>query len=308
MVLVDHLKTLWGRVWFIPLLPPLSLPIFALVGGLRIEIILVVVGLTALATINLRTRNFLLAVSPGLFIAIAYEIIRYLRPIFVTPDRVVSCELRTLELNIIPTGGQTTLPEYFAEHHSSVLDVFFAVPYTFFWMIAVVYGVALFFINRRRMSLYLWTLAIAHAIGFVFWLGLPAAPPWYVIANGCAVQFDALPNAAGLARLDELFGISYFEQFYSRAPTVFGAFPSLHVVFPLSGLVAAWASAGWRERALHLFYSAWMLCASVYLVHHWLLDGLASIPIVLVAYFAAKTLFTKYPELIASIGSSKGTS
>jgi hypothetical protein len=298
--LLDHFRKLWGVAWFIPLLPPIALILFAVFGEVRIEIILVIIALTILSSATFWTRNFLVAVSPGIAIVVAYEVIRYLRPIFVTPERVLGCEIKSLELALIPTGGQETLAEFFAKHHNALFDVLFAVPYTIFWMIAVVYCIALYFLNKTQMSHYLWTLALAHIIGFGFWLGMPAAPPWYIIANGCAIDIAAAPNAAALLRMDTLLGITYFEDFYSRSPSVFGSLPSLHVVFPLTGLAAAWAGGKARSRAVHIFYVVWMLAASVYLVHHWLIDGLLSMVIVLISFLAARYLLAKFPILLGA--------
>jgi hypothetical protein len=197
---------------------------------------------------------------------------------------VLGCEVRDFERSFAAIGGET-LPEFFATRHNPVFDVVFAFPYTAFWMIAVVYGIALYFIDPRRMSRYLWLLALVHLVGFVIWMILPVAPPWYVIAHGCTIDLGALPDPAGLGRLDTLFGIGYFHDFYSRSPNVFGALPSLHCAFPMAGLLAAWRDVGWRWRLVHVGYAVWMLAASVYLTHHWLVDGLLSIGIAFLAYF-----------------------
>jgi membrane-associated phospholipid phosphatase len=58
--------------------------------------------------------------------------------------------------------------------------------------------------------------------------------------------------------------------------TTFGALPSGHCVFPVIGLLTAWRFATWRTWPLHLAYTLSMICASAYLDHHWLIDGLAA--------------------------------
>ena len=45
------------------------------------------------------------------------------------------------------------------------------------------------------------------------------------------------PSAAALLRVDHLLGISYFQDFYGRGMTTFGAFPSMHCAFPMVGLL-----------------------------------------------------------------------
>lgn len=282
MPLVSHLQGLWGRWWFLPAAPLLLLPFFAATGNLRPEHVIIVLIIVAGAAINRWTRDILVASLPGMVILLGYELIRYIRPIFVTPDRVLGCGMRDLEQRLFAFGGVPP-SQFFADHHNAFFDIFFALPYTFFWAIAVGYTIFLYFRNRVQMQHYLWVLALTHAAAFVIWMALPTAPPWYVLQNGCAIDINALPSPAALMRLDHLFGITYYEGFYSRDPTVFGALPSLHCTFPTAGLLAVWRAARWPQRLVHLGYVLWMLTASVYLGHHWLLDGLLGIAIAVAA-------------------------
>lgn len=286
----QHLRSLWGRWWPMAFSPLAFIAVIAAMGDAKPEHWIIVALLTALAVTGERSKAFLVAVLPGLAIVFGYELVRYLRPVFVTPDRILGCELRSLEQALFSFGNSSTLSDYFATHHAPVFDVLFAVPYTAFWMVAVAYSVFLYFRNRAQLSRYLWLLAAVHGVSFVIWMAFPAAPPWYVLNEGCTIDPDAAPSAAALLRVDRLFGITYFESFYSRAPTVFGALPSLHCAFPVAGLLAAWRNAGWGERMVHLAYSAWMLCASVYLLHHWLLDGVLGIAIVVAAHLVLTRL------------------
>jgi len=293
MLIARHITTLWGRWWFIPFLPVVYLGFVYAIGDLRPEHIVIVAAIVFLGVVNLQTKTLLIAAIPGIAIGFGYEIVRYVRPMFVTADRVLGCELRDLEIRLFPAGPDLTWPEYFAANHSAALDIFFTIPYSIFWFVAVAYGILLFFINRPRMGRYLWTLAITHVVAFTIWMALPAAPPWYIGMHGCAIDIDALPNAAALLRIDALFGVGYFESFYSRAPSVFGALPSLHCAFPVVGLVTAWRDSGWKERFVHIAYAVWMFVASVYLVHHWLLDSLLGVTIVVVVYAVIARFFPR---------------
>jgi hypothetical protein len=300
---IVHLRGLWGQWWFLPFVPLLFFPVSAAFGQLRIEIVVIVLLITALGVGTQTTKAFLVASIPGIAVGLGYEVVRYLRPLFVTPERVWGCDLRALELALFPAGNDITWPDYFAVHHTTALDIFFAVPYTVFWVVALIYGAYLFFADRPGMTRYLWTLAGVHAVAFSLWLFLPAAPPWYIQSYGCGIDVLAAPSAAALDRIDALFGIQYFADYYSRAPTVFGAFPSLHCAFPTVGLVAAWRMAGPIQRSVHVGYMLWMIAASVYLDHHWLLDGLAGVAIVLFVYAAiARFLPESRAEANARIG------
>ncbi|MBU1174258.1 MAG: phosphatase PAP2 family protein [Alphaproteobacteria bacterium] len=290
---VKHLRRLWGRYWLLPFVPLAFLPVSAAFGQMRIEIVVVVLVLVALGVASTQTRSFVLLAVPGIAVALGYEIVRYLRPLYLKPERVLGCDLRAVELAWFPAGNNLTWPDYFAIHNAPFWDAFFAIPYTVFWAVAVIWGAVLFFLDRPGMVRFLWTLAGVHAVAFVIWLVFPAAPPWYIQLHGCAIDIGAAPSPAALARLDELFNIDYFADFYSRAPTVFGALPSLHCSFPAAALVASWRTSPAWQRALHAAYLAWMLAASVYLNHHWLLDGLTSVAIVFLLYALIERLLPR---------------
>lgn len=279
-----NLHRLWGPYWPLALSPLWFLLFLIVSGDARAEHYIIIAPLTALAMGTPGSRRLLIAATPGIGIAFGYELIRYLRPLFVTGDRILGCEVQALEQALLGFGTGLTPADVFTLYNSPAADLFFALPYTLFWGAVVVYAIALFFLHRARMHRYLWILALTHAVAFVIWLWLPVAPPWYIREYGCQIDPAARPGAAALMRLDARFGISYFHDFYSRAPTVFGALPSLHVAFPAAALAATWRSAGAPERALHLWLTLWMLAASVYLDHHWLVDGLLTLFIIAVIY------------------------
>jgi membrane-associated phospholipid phosphatase len=120
------------------------------------------------------------------------------------------------------------------------------------------------------------------------WLAVPAAPPWYIREYGCGIDLAVAPSPAGLLRVDALLGIDYFAAFYSRAASVFGALPSMHCAYPLLGLLTARRAATWRTWPIHVGYTLLMFGASVYLDHHWIVDGLAGWMIAGFAVWAAE--------------------
>lgn len=259
---------------------------FVFLGEARAEHYVVLCAITVLALAAPWTRALLIASSPGIAIGAGYEIIRYLRPMFVTPKRVFACEFSDLDAALFGFNTGLAPADIFADFHNLAADLFFALPYTLFWMVVIVYSIALFFISRSRLRRFLWVLAFTHLLGFVFWMAIPVAPPWYVRIYGCDIDITALPGSGALARLDVLFSTTYFEAFYSRAPTVFGAFPSLHVSFPAAVMISGWRDYNKTGRVIMAFLTLWMLGASVYLDHHWLLDGLATLVIVVVVHLA----------------------
>lgn len=291
---IRHLRGLWGAWWFLPGgLPAAYVALVWLLGDLRPEHVAVVGVACVLAYATPRTKRFFVDILPYLVVVIGYDAVRYARVAVVTPERVLGCGLRDAELALFPAGSGQTWQDFLQRHTHPALDLLFAVPYAIFAYLALIYAAYLYFVDRPRMRHYLWAFAIANYISFVMWLVVPAAPPWYLRAHGCTIDIAALPSPAGLSRVDQLLGVSYFAEFYSRASSVFGALPSMHCAYPVLGLLTAWKAASWKTRPIHLFYTALMFSAAVYLDHHWILDGLAGWAVALVSVVAARAILTR---------------
>jgi hypothetical protein len=242
---------------------------------LRAEHLVFAAAALALGVIGPRTASLYRELLPIVVTGIGYDCVRYARALWVTPDRVLSCSFRAAERALVPLPGGTTLPEWFMSHHVAAADLAAGIPYFAFVYVAVGYAVWLRFRDVLKMSQFAWAFAFANWISFIVWIAVPVAPPWYVHAHGCSVSLADLPSPAGLSRVDALLGVAYFGHFYARAASVFGALPSMHCAYPMLGLLTAWHDAGRKERALHVFYAAWMASSAVYLGHHWVIDVIA---------------------------------
>lgn len=260
--------------------------IVAAAGDIRIEHGLVAALTIGLGWIGGRARRFMVDMTPYLLLAVGYDMVRYPRDAFVRAEHVLGCGLRDAELALFSVAPGVTPQDWFAVNHTAAADLLAAVPYFGFIYIAFGYAGYLFFKDRARMRRYLWSLTAANYVAFVMWIVLPAAPPWYLRTHGCDIDMNALPNPAGLLRVDGLLGIGYFQSFYSRSSSVFGALPSMHCAFPVLGLLTAWSSTGWKTRWIHIVYVIWMAVAAVYLDHHWIIDAIAGwmVAIVSVAF------------------------
>lgn len=247
----------------------------AAIGDLRPEHV-AVAALFLLGWVASRlTRDIMSKAAPVFLIVIGFDALRYVRPLFVTADRVHSCDLRAFDLKFFGVGPDATVPDYFAAHHNSALDLFFSVPYAAFIYVAIIYSVTMYFRDRQRSGGLAWAFAMMYLIALSVWMIFPAAPPWYIRVHGCAIDLATQPGPAALARVDALLGIHYFSDFYSRGPTVFGAMPSLHNSYTVFTLIGFWPIAGKFERAAGIGYVVWMFFASLYLDHHWVVDALA---------------------------------
>jgi membrane-associated phospholipid phosphatase len=274
-MILAHLRRLWGRWWILPGgLPVAYTLIVAVLGDLRIDHVAVALAACSLAYISSSSRRIYRLLLPYLVVAIAYDAVRYPRAWLVTPERVLGCDLRSLELALFPAGSDMTWPEWFMTHHVPALDLVCAVPYLAFIYVVLGYALFLHFVDPPRAGRFLWAYAVGNFLAFTCWLLIPAAPPWYLHDHGCAIHLATAPSPAALVRVDDLLGIRYFHSFYSRAASVFGAVPSMHCSYPVMGLLVAWRRTTWATRPLHIVYAVWMAFSAVYLGHHWVLDVL----------------------------------
>jgi membrane-associated phospholipid phosphatase len=262
----------------------------ALGGETRTEHWVLAIIVPILGYAGARGARFLRDVFPWLFVIVSYDALRYARDAFVHADGVVACGLRAVELRFFSVAPGVTLQDFFVARHTHWADLVCSVPYGVFAYLVLGYATFLYFVDRPRMRRYLWAFAIANVISYAFWMIVPAAPPWYVRQHGCVVDLGTpASEGAALARVDRAMGIAYFHAFYSRAASVFGAFPSMHCAYPVLGLVTAWR-AGRRTRPLHVGYAVWMAVAAVYLDHHWVIDVVAGWLVAIVAVVAATWL------------------
>ena len=289
-----HIDALWGRWWFVPAIPVGYAIVMLAIGDLRGEHVGVALTCVVLAYSSERTKQFFVDAVPYVMVAMGYDIVRYAREAVLTPDRVIGCGLRNLELSLFSVAPGVTIQQWLQAHSVVALDLLFAVPYTIFAYFALLYAGYLFFVDRPRMRHYLWAFAIANFISFSMWLLVPAAPPWYIQQHGCVIDLSTAPNPAALTRVDALLGISYFDTFYSRASSVFGALPSMHCAYPMLGLLTAWRHITWRTKWLHLAYVVVMFGASVYLNHHWIVDGVAGWIVAGVAVWGSGRLLRRF--------------
>jgi inositol phosphorylceramide synthase catalytic subunit len=297
---LPQLAAFRGGGMVLPLIPAVyAALLFVFDGDLRPEHVAVGAVCAAVGYWGAKGAALYRDLLPFVLTGIGYDLVRYARALWVTPDRVLGCGLRDAELVLFSAAPGVSFPAWFGAHSLPVLDVLAAVPYAAFTYVALGYAVWLWFVDRGRMRWFLWSFAIANAISFVTWIALPAAPPWYVLSHGCAIDMSTLPSPAGLARVDRLLGIEYFSGFYSRAASVFGALPSMHCAYPLLGLLTAWKHESRRARALHLAYAAWMALSAVYLGHHWVIDVLAGWATATAGVFLARRLLQGRETVLA---------
>lgn len=272
--LTGHVRKLWGRYWLLPLLPLLYSAATALTDRLRPGHFAIASAVVALGFGTAATKRFVSIAYPLLLIGVGYDLFGYIQPALLA-TAAHTCWAHDIDVQLFAAAPNTTWQDYFAIHHTPILDLFFSVPYAGFIFILTGYAIYLSFVDELRSRQFVWAVSITYVLAIAIWMAVPTSPPWYVQAYGCGINVSAPASAAGLVRVDHLLGITYFEAFYSHSPAIFGAFPSMHCAFPVIGLLVGWRGATWITRPIHVLYSLAMFAGSIYLDHHWIIDGIA---------------------------------
>ena len=192
--------------------------------------------------------------------------------------RVRVAEPHAWELAWFGIGGagaaEETPAAWWQRHTHPALDAVCGAAYLLF--VPVFLALAAWWRFRERRSeaqQVMWAMLWLNLAGYATYVIYPAAPPWYVDHYGLGpAVLTAPPEAAGAARFDALFGVSWFAHYYSRSANVFGAIPSLHVGQTFLAVLFAWRFGSLRVLATAFW--AVVLFGSVYLNHHYLVDGI----------------------------------
>lgn len=296
----DHVKRLWPRYALWPTLPFIAYAIWlGLQGTLGPEHLGAVALVFGLAYANRRSKALLVAIYPVGLVGLLYDAMRPLQKVGLTPERVHLCDVRALEARFFGfdvDGVRMTLHDWFRIHHAPAIDLLCAFPYATFILVSFATAAFLGFRDHAAMRRFTWAFFAMNMAGFATYHLFPAAPPWYFHAHGCTVDLATKATEGPvLARVDAMLGISYFHGMYTKSSSVFGAIPSLHCAYPCLVAIEGWRSFGPRVRILSVAYWLLMIFASVYLDHHWLIDGLLGSTYALVAALVLRRLLPSKP-------------
>jgi hypothetical protein len=272
----------------------LFLSALMIVSGVSITPDVLLIGLGLAAILLGRGRLFIRDWVPFIGLFLAYELMRgYADDI----NRVVH-EADVLGLERWLFGGH--LPTQVLQdafHPATGLD-WVAMAGTVFYFLHFPLPLAVAFLLwvRRRRAYYDFIAAfiVLSMAGFVTYLILPVAPPWYAADNGLINGPDGLPAITYLKQqgFDDIARLLGFEgrylwsyTIYEVNPNLVAAFPSLHAGYPfLAFLFArrAFGRAGW----LMALYTACVWFAIVYLADHYVVDVIGGVAYASAAYVA----------------------
>ncbi len=240
-----------------------------------------------------RGRLFLRDWLPFVVLFLAYELMRGLAdnvglPVHITD--MVTAE-RLVAFGAIPSQ---ILQDAF--HPATGVDIvaeLATVVYMLHFALPLVTGFILWVWRRAHYYDFVAALIFLSLWGFVTFVLIPTAPPWYAAQvgalngpNGHAVisylkpgAFDTLANYFGF-KADYI----YTYTFYDVNPNGFAAWPSLHVGYPfLSFLVLrrAFGKIGWIGFA----YTLLVAFSVMYTGDHWLIDCIGGVAYAYVSYY-----------------------
>jgi hypothetical protein len=251
--------------------------VIGLLGGLRAEHVLI--GLLGfLHLYNEKTRLFFRYFFPFILTGAIYDSMRY----FYWPGiegrvRVVGPYL--FERSWFAIGGRTP-NEWFLDHHWPALDLACGFAYLVYVGEYLMLALFLFFRGRYKiLRIMAVAFLVVNLLGFATYFIYPVAPPWYVTEFGFGpARMDIQPAAAAASRFDLLLGTHFFDQMYGHGVDVYGAYPSLHVAYPV---IAVWAVFRIQElrwaRGLAVGFLLLISLSAVYLQHHYVTDVLLGI-------------------------------
>jgi len=247
--------------------------IIGALGGLKAQH--VVIGSLALLDLyNERARAFLKYFLPFILTGVIYDSMRYYYW-WGIEGHIHVAEPYFLEKSLfgITSGGKVLTPnEYFDLNHTTALDLVTGFAYLVFVLEYLLAAFLLFFLGKRDLlTTFGWCFVVVNVMGFATYYIYPAAPPWYVTQYGLGpARMDVQPFAAAAQRFDAFFGTGLFAGIYGQGVDVYGAFPSLHVSYPL---LVSWVALKTRRLLIPAIGFYFLMCFSaIYLQHHYIID------------------------------------
>jgi inositol phosphorylceramide synthase catalytic subunit len=275
--------------YWVPALGAVYLAILEALGGLGPEHFLLVGIALVLSLWSDGSRRLARVGLPYLLYGLVYDSMRWYEDYIRSPIIHVR-EPYDFDLRFFGIHGLTP-NEWLQKHTSAALDFICGLAYTPFFFIGESVILSIYFWRRddlERGERFTWIFVVANFVGFSLYYLYPAAPPWYVADHGFVVDMTVRASPAGAIRFDQLIGFPLMQGFYGKSADVFGAIPSLHVVYPFLALVYGWKLRRFRPVAAGYFL---LVCFSaVYLNHHYLLDIFVGLAIALAVMAATRAL------------------
>lgn len=281
------------------------LGVTALFIGFRPEHIFLALLIGVLFFLAPASRRLVVALIPFALFGISYDWMNLLPNYEVNPVDVrglYETEKSLFGITVADPGKSSgeslmTPNEFFALHTHTMMDFLAGIFYLCWVPLPIFYGLWVYFSGRGFDYLrFALVFLLVNLIGFAGYYIHPAAPPWYVAMHG----FEAIPgtpgSVAGLARFDEMTGLTVFHGLYERNANVFAAMPSLHSAYTFVAFIYSviiHSSRVWKWVLGIVTLGIWS--TAVYTSHHYILDVCGGILCSLLAVFIFECLLMRIP-------------
>lgn len=248
--------------------------------GLRIEHLWIALIIIVLFIPTGITRRLVVAMIPFAIFGISYDWMNLLPNYEVNTVDIEGIYNTEKDLFGISTSeGVITPNEYFAIHHTGILDFLCGLSYLCWVPLPIAFGIWLYFKKQDKVYLHFsLVFLLTNLVGFVIYYLHPAAPPWYVEQNGFDFIAGTHGSVAGLGRFDEMTGTEIFKTLYVRNSNVFAAVPSLHSAYMfITFLYSLRARCSWVTRGIFALITIGIWFTAVYTSHHYVIDVLLGI-------------------------------
>ena len=178
-----------------------------------------------------------------------------------------------------------------------LFDVLAAIPYLIHFPLPFIFGAYLAFHPTKKAALfpYMWCAGWVNFIAVIIQLMFPTASPWFVdsavLDEHRSIVYEGA-NEAGFKRLDRTLGVSIFHGIYSHSPLKFGAFPSLHVAWPM----IIFLNHPWFGKKVASLHILWITLAALYSTHHYLIDAVGGVLLCLLVRGCILKVWSPFPE------------
>lgn len=249
--------------------------------------------ITSLFFAHPSSRKFFYVFLPFFIYLILYDSLRVLHNFnFFSIHNKDLYDLEVAWFGVEFNGTRATWNEYFQFHQHKFLDILSGIFYITWVPFPIFFGILLFFKKRRRLAFNFWSaFFICNLIGFIIYITLPAAPPWYYLEYGAQINLETTGQTAGLGRFDKLIGFPLYGNMYSNSANVFGALPSMHAVFPMLLTIYSLRYKNHFLTALFAISMVSIWFAAVYTSHHYIIDILLGLLCGILGFFITEAFF-----------------
>ena len=261
--------------------------LFSVWRGISVSPDYLLVFLLLGAVVMGRWKPFLVDWLPFLALFLGYEVLRGLAG-------ASGIEVHYSAPIVFDTAiGRGAIPTVTLQHalfrpgQTSALDIALTFVYFLHFAFPLTLGFALWLRQRSVFRRYAAAMLVMSYAAFVFFLLVPVAPPWLAAQSGYLPHVDKI--------IDHTLPSSTTWLYQQMNPNPVAAMPSLHMAYPVLGLLFALRLFGRRAWPLALWCVA-VAFSIVYLGEHYVADVVAGVLLAGAGFFVVESVYARLPQ------------